>query len=758
MFHSSVHDEVLSYLDAAPFLFLSIQPDETIRLANRKASDLLFCPREELNGMNWFDQFIPLEHRAALRDVFQKIISGQMEAEKELECSVLIRNGKKKRMRWSVSVQKDKNGTITGAFFSGEEISAQTLDEAFIHTLSEQTSEVLLTQDSSGSIQYLSPSFYKILGYKKGKVKGRLLIDYIHPAEKEVFSQLLQTLEAQPGQSTCFKLRFMTGDGTYIWTEGEGRNLLHDPGVHGILFNFRNISERILLEERFKLLFELSPDALLLVDDNGVMDCNDACLRMLVCKNKADVVGRSPSSFSPKYQPDGRLSSKKAKEMTEIAMQQNYHSFDWLHKNFSGGVFPVEVSVIPLEKLGKGISLVRWHNIAQRKRFELELIMAKSEAEATSKAQEEFLSTMSHEIRTPLNAVIGMSHILLEENPRKDQIENLKILKFSSENLLSLINDILDYNKIQSGKIKLEQIEFNLPHLVNSICRSLQYKAEEKRLQLKVALDKNLPEFLLGDPTRLGQVLNNLLGNAVKFTGKGSVELSVSLVREHDQEADIRFEIRDTGIGISNEKLVSIFDQFTQGDSATTRKYGGTGLGLSITKRLLHLMGTQILVESKEGEGSVFYYTLRFQKRKRNSGIIKGLQGSESLEHLNLHVLLVEDNEINQMVVSKFIRRWGIEVDIAGHGEIAIEKARNHSYDLILMDLQMPDIDGFTTTRRIRSEGYRGPIVALTAEVLFDVKDKVLKAGMIDIVGKPFKPQDLLQKIKQYCLKEEVMV
>lgn len=751
------HNRIQQYLDIAGVIIITIRADQTVEYINKKGCELLGYSKEEIEDKNWFDLFVPVNARQELKKLFDSVIQGKHTFKDTYESSILTRNGEIRLIQWSNSCVRNEHGVITTSISSGEDITEKRKREAFINTLNEQISDVVLINNPKGIITYVSPSLNKVLGYKAEDVLGRNMLDFVHRDDQQEVVQLYHKLLSHSTGSFFYKHRVRTIANNYIWIEGESRNLLNDPNIGGIVSNFRNISERISLEERFKILFELSPDALLLVDDKGIIDCNNASLKMLSCKNKNELLGQSPYFYSPKYQPDGKLSLKKSKEMNEIATRQGYHSFDWLHKNFNGGVFPVEVSIIPLEKLGKNISLIRWHNIMQRKRFELELLMAKSEAEATSKAQEEFLSTMSHEIRTPLNAVIGLSHILLEENPRKDQIENLKTLKFASQNLLSLINDILDYNKIQSGKIKLEQIDINLEQLITGLLKSAQPKAEEKKIQLQFSKKGDIPEVVIGDPTRLSQVLNNLLSNAVKFTRKGSVAVEVSLAGDYEKEVDIKFEIKDTGIGIPKEKLATIFEQFTQANSATTRKYGGTGLGLSITKKLLELMGAQILVSSTEGIGSIFYYTLRFEKKKSQpQKAAEVLPISESLEHLNLSILLVEDNEINQMVVSKFIRKWGIEVDIAGHGEIGIKKAKAKNYNLILMDLQMPDIDGFTTTMRIREDGYTGPIVALTAEVLFDVKDKVLRAGMNDIVGKPFKPQYLFEKIKYYCTKESV--
>ncbi|QCK13952.1 PAS domain-containing hybrid sensor histidine kinase/response regulator [Mangrovivirga cuniculi] len=393
---------------------------------------------------------------------------------------------------------------------------------------------------------------------------------------------------------------------------------------------------------------------------------------------------------------------------------------------------------------------------------ENELIDSKKRAEESSEAKAFFLSTMSHEIRTPLNAVIGMTHLLLDESPKPEQIESLKTLKFSADNLLVLINDVLDFNKIEAGKISIENIDFSLPSLVSGIRQSLSPKAEEKNISFKVRIDMGIPDIVIGDQVRLGQVITNLVSNAIKFTDRGSVILDIGLESEDEESVFISFAVEDTGIGIPEEKHKLIFERFEQAGSDTTRKFGGTGLGLAITKRLLELMGSEINLESSYGEGSKFSFVLKLKKssklilgdgisevNSKNTGVLKGIK-----------VLVAEDNPVNLNIAKRFLLKWGMLIDTAINGEEAVEKASINEYDLILMDLQMPVMDGIKAARRIRahtsSKVNKVPIIALTAHVLDEVREKVENAKMNDLISKPFHPADLYKKISKFVKSDRI--
>jgi signal transduction histidine kinase/CheY-like chemotaxis protein len=388
--------------------------------------------------------------------------------------------------------------------------------------------------------------------------------------------------------------------------------------------------------------------------------------------------------------------------------------------------------------------------IRARKEAENELIKAKEDAEKASKAKSDFLSMMSHEIRTPLNAVIGMIHLLLQNDPKQEQLQNMQTLKYSAEHLLMIINDILDFNKIEAGKIDFENTEFNLKKLALSIKLANQPKALEKGNRIQLMVDEDLPEFVVGDPTRLGQILSNLVSNAIKFTHEGLVRIEVSLYKMLEDGVAVEFAVTDTGIGITDEQKEVIFDKFSQASSDTTRKYGGTGLGLSIIKRLLELQGSQIKLDSTPGKGSRFYFTLEFRKstlKQENISPIIQIAPEVKADLSGVRILLVEDNVVNVTVASQFLRNWNSEFDVANNGKEAVSMVGTNHYDLILMDLQMPVMDGYDATLAIRRFNSELPIIALTASAQNDVKEKALAAGVNDFAVKPFNPTDLLSKI-----------
>jgi signal transduction histidine kinase/ActR/RegA family two-component response regulator len=387
--------------------------------------------------------------------------------------------------------------------------------------------------------------------------------------------------------------------------------------------------------------------------------------------------------------------------------------------------------------------------IAKSKEIENHLIQAKEFAEKAAMAKSDFLSVMSHEIRTPLNAITGYIHLLQTEDPLPSQVDFLRILKISADNLLSLINDVLDFEKIEGGKIVFAERDIDIRNLVNNIKMANRLRAEENGNTIKVMFDDDIPVYIKGDEVRLTQVLNNLFSNAIKFTHNGKVILEVHLKEINAQQVAVNFAVKDTGIGIAKDKQKMIFDRFTQENSHITRQYGGSGLGLAIIRKLLLLQDSDIYVDSEAGIGSTFYFSLVFGRSKTLRREEKELENVKN-DLMSAKILLVEDVEFNVLLAKKILTRWNAEVSLAENGLVAVEKMRTMDYDLVLMDLQMPVMDGLTASMEIRKFNTNTPIIALTASTSMEVQDKVFHSGMTDFISKPLNPSYMYDTILKH--------
>ncbi len=420
------------------------------------------------------------------------------------------------------------------------------------------------------------------------------------------------------------------------------------------------------------------------------------------------------------------------------------------------GNYDVEVPLTgdndEFDALAMGINMMI-DEIKSRKELEAankEMKKAKEQAELAKKIKEQFLANMSHEIRTPMNAIVGMTDILLDQQLNPDQKKCIEAIKISADNLLTIINEVLDFSKIEAGKITFEKTPFHLEETLENIIQTLQFTANSKNLSLTYSISNNTPVLLVGDVTKLRQILINLASNSIKFTESGRIKIEIFSQALNQDDYLLEFSISDTGIGIPENKIDTIFESFTQATNDTTRKYGGTGLGLTIVKSLVELQGGKIALQSKLNEGTTFTFHLPFKKGDAIHEINEEQKTDFQNKLKNINVLLVEDNAINRFLAQTVLNKWDCNIHFAENGRIAVEKVSNEIFDIILMDIQMPELDGYDAAREIRkmqTPMTSVPIIAMTAHAMEGEIDKCKSAGMNDYISKPFNKKMLYEKM-----------
>lgn len=492
----------------------------------------------------------------------------------------------------------------------------------------------------------------------------------------------------------------------------------------------------------YEAVVEDGSDLIFIVDFEGNIHYHNASVKDTLGYRSKSLIGKNFFSYIVPGSADDlkrkfKQSQKRAyTEKVEIQFLCTDKSYKFL-----------EFNAINLKhKVGLEGFILDCRDITQRKRDAEELVRLQ-------KAKEQFLANISHEIRTPINGIAGMAGLLSQDPGGEERETYLNAIKHSAENLKVIINDILDLTAIDSGKLRFEKIPFNLHDLLPSLIGMFAYQAKEKRLLLDYKIDQSINQNLLGDPVRLNQILINLISNAVKFTHSGEIHVLCSAEDKRKNSCRLKIEVVDTGVGVPSDKLDTIFESFSQADASVTRKYGGSGLGLTIVKQLVELQKGSIAVESIEHKGSCFVVRIPYSIAK-SEGLkkvnLKKLQSVEGKPFNELNILLVEDNDINRLYARSILKQWHCEVDIAENGLVAIEKIKNNSYDVVLMDVQMPVMDGYEATRAIRamdSHIRNTPILALTANATKADVEKCLASGMNDYLPKPFTPDDLYRKI-----------
>ncbi|MCF8304724.1 MAG: PAS domain S-box protein [Bacteroidales bacterium] len=746
-----------SIIETTVDAFIIINQDGIIDQANSAAETMFGYGRGELQGQN-VNILIPSPHKEKHNQYISNYLETGVKKSigKIAELEGEHHNGNRFPIELSLNEmntggEKKFMGVIRDITRRKEEQKKLREAEHNYRLMVENATDMISRHKPDGTYIYASPICKHYLGYEPEELIGRNAYEFFHPDDYEIIKQSHDTIVATRVTYTV-AYRLQTKNGNYIWFETTSKTIRDEHNkVLEIISISRDITTRKHLENqveetknRLSNFMESATEGFMVTDEHfRIVDVNIALANLLKV-TKEDLIGITLTELSPGLEHEPRY-----REYQKVLKTGKSFSIDDLKIKSLFGDLNISLKAF---KVGKGMGIIV-SDVTERKQFEAQLIKAKEDAEASAKAKQDFLANTSHEIRTPMNSIMGMAEMLSKTNISGKQKDYVEAIRQSTENLLLIINDILDLSKIGSNKLQLEKIGFKLSDVIQLVITNNSVKAKEKNISLEYSCRQDtLNRVIVGDPVRLNQILTNLVNNAIKFTQEGRIEIKITPENEAEKHVNYRFEVSDTGIGIPREKLQDIFGDFTQVDSSTTRRYGGTGLGLSISKRLVEMMGGSLNVESKVNQGSAFYFTLRFKKGDQYhypESVPANIEEQCLLD--GVHMLLVEDQEFNQLVVHSMTESWNCHLETASNGKEAIEKLSTNHFDIILMDIQMPIMDGVETTKFIRNhmhEPHRNiPIIALTAHGVKGDNEKYLEYGMNDYISKPFKNDKLYHVI-----------
>ena len=669
-----------------------------------------------------------------------------------------------------------RDGKVDGLVVAFQDISERKKNELFIRLTQERlnlsldgSNLALWDWDISADRVFLSDRWALMIGEERQEMtlSSEQLFRRVHHDDMRMLGEQLEAVFKGKSEFYSVEFRIENNRGGWTWIHTHGKVVERDANGRATRMTGTNadVTERKLSEEqllksetKLRTLYESSSDAVMLLDDSGFIDCNPAALSMFGCATRAVLCAQKPASLSPTIQPggpdnpEGIDSNSLLKLHLGVARESGEHRYEWQYSRLDNGyTFDADVLLNAFELDGQQVLQATVRDITERKKVEVAILQAKEAAEQASQIKSDFLSNMSHEIRTPMNGIIGMTELALDTELNGEQREYLSLVKSSADSLLHIINDILDFSKIESGKMSIELIDFSLEQLMRDTMKSLAVRAHQKDLELLLHVAPDAPRRLIGDPGRLRQVIVNLVGNAIKFTEQGEVEVEVKMLASKSPgHADMRFSVRDTGIGIPREKFKSIFESFSQADTSTTRRFGGTGLGLTISAQLIELMGSHIELDSVVGEGSVFHFTLSMEVVSADPAADYQQTG----RIVGMPVLVADDNATNRRLLEEMLRNWKMAPTVVADGVMALAEMERAAlagrpYPLALLDVQMPGMDGFELAERIRQHPeYAGAtVMMLTSEGQRGHAARCKELGVSSYLMKPVSQSELLDSI-----------
>ncbi|BAN34070.1 hypothetical protein SCD_n00221 [Sulfuricella denitrificans skB26] len=767
-------DFAAGLVNTAPVIVLLLDAQGIIEYVNPYFEQLTGYRLDEISGKDWFRTFLPARDQDNSRILFQNAVHD--EPTRGNTSPIVTRSGEKLEIEWYDQAMKDAQGKVISVLATGQDVTARRSMELALHISAERLNEAQhIAQLGSWELDLQkgeliwSDEIFRLFEIDKSQFGAtyEAFLEAIHPDDRERVNQAYSySLETRTPYEISHRLRMR--DGRIKWVhercesefDEEGKPLRSIGTVQDVTRQKLAEDSLRVSEERLRLTLAAS--------SQGLYDLNVQTGEAIVNTEYALMLGYEPAEFHETHaawierlHPDDHdlvaaayldYIAGKIPEY-HVEFRQRTRSGEWKWLLSIGKLVEWDAQGQPLRMLGVHF------DITDRKRNEAAQIEARQAAEAANRAKSEFLANMSHEIRTPMNAILGLTQLVLDTELTHHQQDFLKKTHASARSLLGILNDILDFSKIEAGHMSIEQVPFHLQESLEQVADLFSARIEEKKLELILEIAPDVPAEILGDPLRLSQVLTNLVSNAIKFTERGEIHIKVEVAEHTPATQQLRFSVRDTGIGLSSGQAERLFQAFTQADSSTTRKYGGTGLGLAICKQLVELMGGEISVSSVEGQGSAFIFTIQAGVAPSHNTVQplslagapadtvaspQGLQG--------VRVLLVEDNAINRLMAAEFLERRGVSLTLAEHGGEAVERVKTETFDAVLMDLHMPIMDGLEAARLIRElpQGKSLPIIAMTAAVLQEDRDQCAAVGMVDFIAKPIDPEDMIRVLLKW--------